>query len=285
MPNHSAPGAEQYPAATWQLWVQPQPTPGALNMALDEALLQTVAAGGPPALRLYTWQPGLSMGRSQPLAEIDLAALERSGHSLVRRLSGGSAVWHGHELAFCAVGPLTEPRLAGGILARYQRFNQVLLQALKGLGVPGLASVPHPENRRRHSPACFELAADYEVTAQGRKLVGCAQVQRGAAVLLHGSIPLEGDSAAVCAYLRHGPAPDELRAWATTLSAAVGHPLAWETVAAAVIESCQSLLNLRWTIAPVPPEVWAIASELQQKYASPAWNARPGGPKAGSGEP
>lgn len=274
MPNRSAPEGERYPAATWQLWVQPQPASGALNMALDEALLQTVNAGAPPTLRLYTWQPGLSLGRGQPLAEVNREALERDGYSLVRRLSGGGAVWHGHELAFCAVGPLTEPRLAGGILARYQRFNQVLLQALNRLGVPGLASVPHPENRRQRSPACFELTADYEVTAHGRKLVGCAQVQRGSAVLLHGSLPLDGDSAAVCTYLRQGPSPAQLRARATTVSAALDRPVGWDTVAAAVIESCQTLLHLQWLIAPLPAEVWTIADQLQPKYTSPEWNAR-----------
>jgi LmbE family N-acetylglucosaminyl deacetylase len=45
------------------------PAPGAVNMAVDEALLESVRRGGPPVIRLYTWDPAcLSFGRNQTAA-------------------------------------------------------------------------------------------------------------------------------------------------------------------------------------------------------------------------
>ena len=53
------------------------PAPGAWNMAVDEALMESVRAGDAPALRFYRWSPAcLSLGRNQPAAgRYDLAAI------------------------------------------------------------------------------------------------------------------------------------------------------------------------------------------------------------------
>src|SRR5438046_3163013 len=88
------------PADRWRLIVT-RPLPGATNMALDEALLDLVIRGGPPALRLYTWQPPtLSLGVNQPLGEISAEECARRGFDLVRRMTGGRAVLHQHELTY-----------------------------------------------------------------------------------------------------------------------------------------------------------------------------------------
>ena len=50
------------------LWEDAVPRPGALNMALDEAMLRAAES---PWLRVYSWdQPAISIGFSQPLAVI-----------------------------------------------------------------------------------------------------------------------------------------------------------------------------------------------------------------------
>ena len=64
-----------YPHATWRLIIDGE-AGGATNMAVDEAILNSVIDGASlPTLRFYAWSPPcLSLGRSQRLAEADLAA-------------------------------------------------------------------------------------------------------------------------------------------------------------------------------------------------------------------
>jgi hypothetical protein len=79
------------PRANWRLIITP-PGRGPWNMAIDEAILE--AAGRelvPPTLRLYAWSPPcLSIGFSQPAADVDLKALHSLGWDIVRRPTGGA---------------------------------------------------------------------------------------------------------------------------------------------------------------------------------------------------
>ena len=64
----------------WRLIISP-PAQGAHNMVLDEAILESAAQKSvPPTLRLYAWTPAcISIGNAQPLAQIDLDRLQKSG--------------------------------------------------------------------------------------------------------------------------------------------------------------------------------------------------------------
>ncbi|HEX5725859.1 MAG TPA: hypothetical protein VFX98_10370, partial [Longimicrobiaceae bacterium] len=104
------------PAPAWRLLDTP-PAPGAWNMAVDEALAETVREGDPPVLRFYRWEPAcLSLGRNQPArGRYDLDALRRRGLDVVRRPTGGRAVLHHRELTYSvavADGALGTPRQA-----------------------------------------------------------------------------------------------------------------------------------------------------------------------------
>ncbi|NLJ36681.1 MAG: octanoyltransferase, partial [candidate division WS1 bacterium] len=76
----------------WRLLIT-GPASGAQNMAVDEALLESAIAGGPPVLRIYAWQPAaVSLGYFQPLDDsIDREEIARRGFGLVRRPTGGRA--------------------------------------------------------------------------------------------------------------------------------------------------------------------------------------------------
>ena len=65
------------------------------NMAIDEAILRTVAVGDAPGtLRFYTWEPSaVSIGYFQGVEqEVDLEACRREGVDVIRRITGGGAV-------------------------------------------------------------------------------------------------------------------------------------------------------------------------------------------------
>ena len=80
---------------TWRLIIT-DPASGAWNMAVDEAIAITSARGDvPPTLRFYQWQPAtVSLGRHQPVEDIDQARLQERGWGLVRRPTGGRAILH-----------------------------------------------------------------------------------------------------------------------------------------------------------------------------------------------
>lgn len=75
---------------------------GAWNMAVDELLMEIVAAGSRPVLRLYTWSPAcVSLGRNQNAAGLfDQRLAECRGIDIVRRPTGGLAVYHDIEVTY-----------------------------------------------------------------------------------------------------------------------------------------------------------------------------------------
>src|ERR1700694_1282876 len=105
------------------------PLNGALNMAIDEAILKAVGeATAPPTLRLYAWQPAcLSLGYAQPGTDVDRARLAERGWDVVRRLTGGRAILHTDELTYSVAFPLDHRLAAGGIIDSYRRLSAALL--------------------------------------------------------------------------------------------------------------------------------------------------------------
>jgi lipoate-protein ligase A len=182
----------------WRLLCDP-PADGAWNMAVDEALLDTCARGihaCPPTLRLYGWSPAaVSLGRGQELlSRPSLAYLWQQGIDLVRRPSGGRAVLHDEERTYAVVGGLRRGPFPGGVLDTYEAVAGALVEALRSLGVDALSVIPDGDPRTSAGqPSCFAVPSVHEITVDGLKLVGSAQVRRRSAFLQHGSILLRAD--------------------------------------------------------------------------------------------
>jgi lipoate-protein ligase A len=85
--------------SSWRLLKTP-PANGSWNMAVDEALLESVGRDGAlPILRLFAWEPPcLSLGYAQSVQVIDEGRLQSNGWDLVRRSTGGGAILHTDEL-------------------------------------------------------------------------------------------------------------------------------------------------------------------------------------------
>ena len=131
-----------YPPATWRLIVDGE-ADGATNMAVDEAILSHVSEGrSQPTLRFYAWSPPcLSLGRSQPLADVDLAACRAAGVDIVRRPTGGRAILHTDELTYSVALPQDDPRVAGDVVDSYRRISEGLLAGLHQLDVEAVQAV------------------------------------------------------------------------------------------------------------------------------------------------
>ncbi len=229
------------------------PAAGAWNMAVDEAVLEAVGRGeAPPTLRLYAWSPPcLSLGRHQPADDVDRARLASRGWAWVRRPTGGRAILHTDELTYALVAPADHPLMRGGVLPSYRRIAAGLLEALRLLGI---AARMEGERSPEKQPAamCFETPSSYEITVQGRKLLGSAQARRQGAVLQHGSLPLWGDLGRIADVLRF---PDEharkaaraaVRQRALTASEAAGREVGWWEAADAFRRGLAGVLGLRF---------------------------------------
>lgn len=268
--------------ATWRI-IRTPPARGDWNMAVDEAVLE--AAGRkevPPTLRLYAWDPPcLSLGFAQPSSDVDLPALESRGWMLVRRPTGGRAILHTDELTYSAAAPLDEPRVAGGVLESYRRLAQALLRALEMLGLPARADKEYPSaGAPAGGPVCFEVPSNYEITVDGKKLVGSAQARRKEGVLQHGSLPLYGDLTRITQALTYPDQAAREKAAQRLLEHAanaelLGCRLSWDAAAGAFQAAFQEVLNLRLEEEELTPAELHRAEELvRDKYGHSSWTHR-----------
>jgi len=178
---------------------------GAWNMAVDEVLLDGVAAGSaPPTLRFYAWSPAcLSLGYFQPFSAVNLEGCRGLGVDVVRRPTGGRAILHDRELTYSVALPASVLGRDAGILPSYRRLSLALQTGLRRLGIDvSLAPESEAPNRALHGPACFDRPSAHEILLHGRKLVGSAQVRRAGALLQHGSIVIEPRMATLIACLK-----------------------------------------------------------------------------------
>ncbi len=240
----------------WRLLISP-PADGRRNMAVDEAIVEAVAAAeSPPTLRMYAWDPPcLSLGRAQPIDVVDEEALAAEGWDWVRRPTGGRALLHADELTYAVVAPGQLSAVAGGVLASYRELSRGLLAGLERLGLrpdpPIHAALSAAD---RSNPVCFEVPSAYEITVGGRKLIGSAQLRRRGVVLQHGSLPLEGDITRVARVLRHAgaaerhDAAERLFRHAVTLKDLVGFAVPWEEACRAFQAGFAQALG--WDLVP-----------------------------------
>lgn len=254
--------------APWRLLDTP-PAPGAWNMAVDDALAESVRAGGPPVLRVYRWNPPcLSLGRNQPTDGYDREEIARRGLDVVRRPTGGRAVLHHRELTYSVAareGELGGPRQA------YAAINRALVAGLRRLGVPAHLQPAGTERAPLPSLApCFEQPVEGEVTAAGRKLVGSAQRTERGVMLQHGSLPIEDDQSAVAALLRadaRGPAPEP----PATLADLLGAAPTWDALVDALAAGWAETLCVALRRDDVTGEEERGAEGFRVRYEDPAW--------------
>ncbi|MDY6846607.1 MAG: biotin/lipoate A/B protein ligase family protein [Chloroflexota bacterium] len=272
-----------YERKTWRVIEHP-PAKGAWNMAVDEAILESVYSGdSPPTLRLYAWQPAcLSLGHAQPYAEVNTEALAANGWELVRRPTGGRAILHVDELTYAVIAPEREPRVKGGVLESYLRLSQALIESLRLLGLSPQAEEKKSGGKKgTPNPVCFEVPSNYEITVNGKKLIGSAQARRKEGILQHGTLPLYGDLARIITALQfpneadQSSAKDRLLAHATTVENELGRVVTWQQACHAVQQAFSKVLNLDLEPEDLTEKEIERAKALQKnKYAHSSWTER-----------
>lgn len=235
---------------------------GPANMAIDEAMMESSAREDRCYLRFYEWsEPTLSLGYFQRMAEVESDPRWR-GRAIVRRPTGGGAIWHHHELTYAIAAPSGLPHV---------RPNTSMYRAVHA-AIASVLAVRGADARRRGEPGepkapagaarpllCFRGSDPEDLVWQGHKIVGSAQRRREGVLLQHGSILL-------------GRSPDvpELPGL-RDLSGPDGAPEAW---AGALAPAIAEALGLVPESSDWPAGLRDRADELERsRYRDPAWTA------------
>ena len=160
---------------------------GPVNMAADEALLQSASAGGVASLRFYGWsEPTLSLGYFQPAADrLTDPLLARL--PWVRRATGGAALVHHREVTYALALPPGKAWQSGESWAC--RFHPIVTAALAGAGAE-TRSVACGQEAKLGAVLCFLHQTPGDLVAGAAKVVGSAQRKQKGALLQHGGILL-----------------------------------------------------------------------------------------------
>jgi lipoate-protein ligase A len=219
-------------------------------MAIDEALWRGRQAGtSPPTLRFFAWAPPtVSLGYGQPLdRHVDADACRRLGVGVVRRPTGGSAIYHDgpeRELTYSVAATAADLGVSADLLDTYRWIGRALVRGLNALGA-GAEMIPTGRGLARDPAFCFARTGAYEIEVGGKKLVGSAQRRQGTSFLQHGAVLLGVDEPRLGALFPTTRAPLTSM---TTLEAATGRRPRFDDVATALREAFEAEHGL--TLAP-----------------------------------
>jgi lipoyl(octanoyl) transferase len=260
---------------TWRLLVT-EPTDGATNMAIDEAIWRARRAGtAAPTLRLFAWDPpSVSLGYGQALdTHVSLEACRALGVGVVRRPTGGSAIYHDgpeRELTYSVVASAEDLGGITDVLETYNWIARALQRGLRALGAD-VEIVAVPRARGPVPAFCFARTGRYEIEVSGRKMVGSAQRRQGTCFLQHGSILLGVDEARLRAVF---PTTAEPLATLTTLEASLGRRPAWQECADALVRAFEAEHRLALEPSGLSAvEAGEVERLVHDRYRTAAWLA------------
>lgn len=220
---------------------QDGPLSGKFLMERDFHDLEMAAKGqrSAPRLYLYQWEvPTLSLGYHQETGKIDLAKLEASDVPLVRRPTGGAAVLHSEELTYSIVIPEADDLRIGSLLLEFA--GRALKAGLTAIGVDAqLDERGETLAPLQNRTSCFARTSRWEVTANGKKIVGSAQRRLESALLQHGSILIGPDHLRIVDFLVTKDETEKmhLRARLADKSTCVGEEIGKSDIVPALRES------------------------------------------------
>ena len=249
-------GWADYP---WRILPE-RPLSPALNVALDEVLTDRLSKGlTPPTLRFWRWaDPAVILGRTQSVAnEVDLDAAAAMGVAVVRRMTGGGAMFLQPHGAITYSLYLPEAALAGfSVRASYEVCEAWVIEALRGLGVDA-----------HHVPI-------NDIACSEGKIGGAAQARRGGVVLHHTTIAYDMDPGDMVRVLRIGR--EKLKGKGTASAAKSVSPLVRQTGLSrdAIVEGLRAGFVARFggTASALTPDELASADALVvSKYGAASW--------------
>lgn len=223
------------------------------NMALDEVMLERLASGeaNSPSLRLYGWKPpAISIGYFQRLGEeVDEQKCKELGVDIVRRWTGGGAVFHDSEITYSFI----TKEYPTGILESYKLVCSAILKGLEEKGIRG------------------EFAPLNDLIVNGKKFSGNAQTRRKGVMLQHGTILLSVDVDKMFAILK---VPDEKlrgKMISNVKERVTGLGISFDEAADALKQGFSQVFNAELEKGEVSDEELSGIELVSKKYSSREW--------------
>jgi len=234
---------------------------GFMNMAIDEALSESVKKSGQPIIRFYGWLPStVSIGFFQSLRdEVNVERCNALGITIVRRRTGGGAVYHSNsdEITYSVIGPVE--LFPKNIIDSYKLICGWVMDGIETLGVD-----------------CeFKPINDIVLTKDSKKISGNAQTRRDGILLQHGTILYNVNAERMFSVLK---VPDEKikdkliksvkdRVTCIKNISNVSRDMAYKKIQEGF------LLDKMFTIETMSSEELTRAKELvKTKYSTDSWN-------------
>jgi lipoate-protein ligase A len=259
---------------TWRI-VPTQVSDAFTNMAVDEAILESrIRKKVPNTVRFYRWNPSaVSIGRFQSIdKEVNLDTCRRMGVDVVRRASGGGAVYHDYarELTYSVVVDCDEPHITSDLLTSYKAVCDGILRGLALLGVHVELDASDPSQRCPN------------IMIKGKKVSGNAQARRRGVLLQHGTILLDLDIETMLTVLRNpkliinDTVVEFVRHRITTLSRELNRDIGFDEVADSLRRGFSEAFDIDLIKEKLTGEEVVLAEEFRVKrYTSHDWNYAP----------
>ncbi|MFB6299466.1 MAG: biotin/lipoate A/B protein ligase family protein [Halobacteriales archaeon] len=271
------------PTGDWRL-ISEENLPGALAMAFDTAAAETAASGGRWTVRVYRWTPStLSLGYRQRPETIAWETCVANGIDIVRRQTGGGAIYHDHsaDLSYSIIAPADE--LPGDLMDCYEILCQPILDTFHELGID--ARFADEKRPALHKPACYLRTlhpAHDMVAGSGRKIAGNAQYRTRDAIVQHGSLSFSVDAERhLCCFADPGVTSAEFRDRVTGIAEQLGETPN-EDLRERVVETLETTLT-EWCDAEAgtwtDEERRRAETVAEEKYRSDAWTRHRDAPK------
>lgn len=233
-------------------------TDARVNLALEEHVLREKLVDDDCVL-FYINAPAVIIGRNQnTIEEIDAAVVDAKGIRVVRRISGGGAVYHDHgNLNFSFMTRAIRDRFS-----RYDQFTKPVIEVLRGLGVPA------------------ELGGRNDILADGRKISGNAQFATPDRMFSHGTLLFDSNLDDVTAALRPRPGKVEskgmksIRSRVANIREFAREPITVEELRERILEAIFGTRDrTRIPSIQLADDDWtAVHALVERRYGAWSWN-------------
>ena len=237
------------------------------NMAIDEALLNSKI----PVLRVYSWKPeAISIGYNQDLQEINLDYCKNNGIDIVRRITGGKAVFHDKEITYSFILPENTNLLPFEVNESYKIIAKALLIALKKININAeIKKVPE----RIETPVCFNSSNWYELLVNDKKISGSAQRRMSGKILQHGSMLIDFDYNKNNSLFNTTNSFDNLKQRITSIKNETNKIITANKIKEAIKQGCKENFSFEMINDSVTDEEIKLTEKLnQEKYSTEEWN-------------
>ena len=246
------------------------------NMAIDEVISQkSVLRDKKPVLRVYGWKPfAISLGYNQNENEIDIEKCKKDNIDIVRRPTGGRAVFHAEEVTYSFSIPRSLPIFKKDTLSIYNLISQGLVEGLKSIGIAAELESKESKNfsKSESNIPCFSSSAKYEISYKGRKLVGSAQRRFENSILQHGSILVSVEHLKLGEYIiklnevEYESFTRQLYKKTISISQIMTTPLNYDKIIWGIKNGFQKKFNIHFLEGQLTPHEYSEVNKLIIKY-------------------